>query len=231
MSGWPGSSRGKCREARSAVSSSRTFPPATWAPCLCSTTPAYPPEVLNRGTARICATRPRGPSGPHRVRRPADRDIPLPLPTVLVQQRRRADMTRQAETPALSRRQILVAFSGLLLAMLLAALDQTIVATALPTIAGDLGGINRLSWVVTAYLLASTASTPLWGKIGDLYGRKRLLLTAMVIFLAGSAACGLAHNMNELIGFRAVQGIGAGGLMTMAMAVVGDLVSPRERGK
>jgi MFS family permease len=140
-------------------------------------------------------------------------------------------MTWQAETPALSRRQILVAFSGLLLAMLLAALDQTIVATALPTIAGDLGGINRLSWVVTAYLLASTASTPLWGKIGDLYGRKRLLLTAMVIFLAGSAACGLAHNMNELIGFRAVQGIGAGGLMTMAMAVVGDLVSPRERGK
>jgi EmrB/QacA subfamily drug resistance transporter len=138
---------------------------------------------------------------------------------------------QQPEAPNLSRRQILLAFSGLLLAMLLAALDQTITATALPTIAGDLGGINRLSWVVTAYLLASTATTPLWGKIGDLYGRKLLLMTAMVIFLAGSAACGLAQNLNELIGFRALQGIGAGGIMTMAMAVVGDLVSPRERGK
>jgi EmrB/QacA subfamily drug resistance transporter len=141
------------------------------------------------------------------------------------------NLTSQAEASDPSRRQILVAFSGLLIAMLLAALDQTIVATALPTIAGDLGGINHISWVVTAYLLASTASTPVWGKIGDLYGRKRLLLAAIVIFLGGSAACGLAHNMAELVGFRALQGVGAGGLMTMATAVVGDLVPPRERGR
>ncbi|MEU1196795.1 MFS transporter [Streptomyces sp. NPDC005813] len=115
--------------------------------------------------------------------------------------------------------------------MLLAAVDQTIVSTALPTIVSDLGGLEHLSWVVTAYLLASTAATPLWGKLGDQYGRKKLFQTAIVIFLIGSALCGMAQNMGELIGFRALQGLGGGGLMVLSMAIVGDLVPPRERGK
>jgi EmrB/QacA subfamily drug resistance transporter len=131
----------------------------------------------------------------------------------------------------LSRRQILLAFSGLLLGMLLASLDQTIVATALPTIAGDLGGLDHLSWVVTAYLLASTATTPLWGRISDLYGRKALFQATIVIFLVGSALSGAAQNLDQLIAFRTFQGLGAGGLMTLAMAIVGDLVSPRERAR
>jgi EmrB/QacA subfamily drug resistance transporter len=131
----------------------------------------------------------------------------------------------------LTHRQILVVFSGLMAGMLLAALDQTIVSTALPTIVGDLGGLNRLAWVVTAYILASTISTPLYGKLGDLYGRKRLFQAAIVIFLVGSVLCGLAQNMLELIGFRALQGLGAGGLMVGAFAIIGDVVSPRERGR
>lgn len=104
-------------------------------------------------------------------------------------------------------------------------------STALPTIVSDLGGLDHLSWVVTAYLLASTAATPLWGKLGDQYGRKRLFQAAIVIFLIGSALCGLAQNMPQLIGFRALQGLGGGGLMVLSMAIVGDLVPPRERGK
>src|SRR5947209_9492798 len=112
--------------------------------------------------------------------------------------------------PELGHRRVLVIIGALLLGMLLAALDQTIVATALPTIAGDLHGLAHLSWVVTAYLLASTASTPLWGKLGDLYGRKTFFQAAIVIFLAGSALCGLAHSMVQLIGFRAIQGVGGG---------------------
>ncbi|MFF9910696.1 DHA2 family efflux MFS transporter permease subunit [Streptomyces sp. NPDC013457] len=130
-----------------------------------------------------------------------------------------------------SRRGVLVAIGALLLGMLLAALDQTIVATALPTIVSELGGMEHLSWVVTAYILASTAGTPLWGKLGDQYGRKKLFQSAIVIFLVGSALCGVAQNMPQLIGFRALQGLGGGGLMVLSMAVVGDLVSPRERGK
>ncbi|CQR64310.1 MDR family MFS transporter [Streptomyces leeuwenhoekii] len=126
---------------------------------------------------------------------------------------------------------VLVSIGALLLGMLLAALDQTIVSTALPTIVSDLGGMDHLSWVVTAYLLASTAATPLWGKLGDQYGRKRLFQTAIVIFLVGSALCGMARNMPELIAFRALQGLGGGGLMVLSMAIVGDLVSPRERGR
>src|SRR5579863_117180 len=102
-------------------------------------------------------------------------------------------------------RRILVILSALMLGMFLAALDQTIVATALPTIAGDLHGLNHLSWVVTAYLLTSTISTPLWGKLGDLYGRKKLFQAAIVIFLAGSALAGLSRSMVELIAFRAIQ--------------------------
>ncbi|SEG99290.1 drug resistance transporter, EmrB/QacA subfamily [Nonomuraea solani] len=120
---------------------------------------------------------------------------------------------------------------ALMLGMLLAALDQTIVSTALPTIVGDLGGLEQLSWVVTGYMLASTVSTPLWGKLGDQFGRKRLFVSAIVIFLAGSALCGLSRNMGELIAFRAVQGLGGGGLMVLAQAIVGDVVSARERGK
>lgn len=126
---------------------------------------------------------------------------------------------------------VLVSIGALLLGMLLAALDQTIVSTALPTIVSDLGGMEHLSWVVTAYLLASTAATPLWGKLGDQYGRKRLFQTAIVIFLVGSALCGMARNMPELIAFRALQGLGGGGLMVLSMAIVGDLVPPRERGR
>lgn len=126
---------------------------------------------------------------------------------------------------------VLVSIGALLLGMLLAALDQTIVSTALPTIVSDLGGLEHLSWVVTAYLLASTAATPLWGKLGDQYGRKRLFQIAIVIFLVGSALCGMAQNMPELIAFRALQGLGGGGLMVLSMAIVGDVVSPRERGR
>ncbi|MFJ3226676.1 DHA2 family efflux MFS transporter permease subunit [Streptomyces sp. NPDC086783] len=126
---------------------------------------------------------------------------------------------------------VLVSIGALLLGMLLAALDQTIVSTALPTIVSELGGLEHLSWVVTAYLLASTAATPLWGKLGDQYGRKRLFQLAIVIFLIGSALCGMAQNMPQLIGFRALQGLGGGGLMVLSMAIVGDIVSPRERGK
>jgi EmrB/QacA subfamily drug resistance transporter len=126
---------------------------------------------------------------------------------------------------------VLVSIGALLLGMLLAALDQTIVSTALPTIVSELGGMDHLSWVVTAYLLAATAATPLWGKLGDQYGRKKLFQTAIVIFLVGSAFCGMAQNMPQLIGFRAVQGLGGGGLMVLSMAIVGDIVPPRERGK
>src|SRR5262252_175972 len=129
------------------------------------------------------------------------------------------------------RREILIVLPGLLLALILAMLDQTIVSTALPRIVGDLGGVTHLSWVVTAYVLASTVTTPLYGKLGDLYGRKRWMITAIVIFLAGSALSGMSHSMDQLIAFRAVQGLGAGGLMVGVMATIGDLVSPRERGQ
>ena len=129
------------------------------------------------------------------------------------------------------RRSILLVVSGLLLVMLLASLDQTIVSTALPTIVGDLGGLEHISWVVTSYLLAVTVVTPLYGKLGDLYGRKIVLQAALVIFLIGSALCGLAQGMTELIAFRAIQGLGGGGLMVSAQAAIGDVVPPRERGK
>ncbi len=124
-----------------------------------------------------------------------------------------------------------IVFSGLMLGLLIASLDQTVVATALPTIVSDLGGLNELSWVVTAYLLASTASTPLWGKLGDLYGRKRLFQAAIALFLVGSALCGLSQNMAELIIFRALQGLGGGGIIVLSQAIIADVVSPRERGR
>ncbi|KGQ11328.1 putative MFS-type transporter yusP [Beauveria bassiana D1-5] len=122
-------------------------------------------------------------------------------------------------------------FAALMLVMLLAALDQTIVSTALPTIVGELGGLDRLSWVVTAYLLASTIVVPLYGKFGDLLGRKIVLQTAIVIFLLGSALCGLAQNMTQLILMRALQGLGGGGLLVVTMAAVGDAIPPADRGK
>jgi EmrB/QacA subfamily drug resistance transporter len=128
-------------------------------------------------------------------------------------------------------RGLLVIYSALMLAMLLAALDQTIVATALPTIVSDLGGLSHLSWVVTAYILATTATTQVWGKLGDQYGRKYLFMASIVIFLIGSALSGLSSSMTELIAFRALQGIGGGGLLVLAQAIIGDIVPPRERGK
>jgi EmrB/QacA subfamily drug resistance transporter len=139
----------------------------------------------------------------------------------------------QAREPAAPERQqrVRLIFAALLLVLLLASLDQTIVSTALPTIVGDLGGIAHLSWVVTAYLLASTIVTPLYGKLGDLYGRKLVLQIAIVVFLIGSALCGIAQNMTELIAFRGVQGLGGGGLMVTTVAVVGDIVAPRDRGR
>src|SRR5204862_7385184 len=135
-------------------------------------------------------------------------------------------------TPAAAQRpRIAVVMTGLMLVLLLASLDQTIVSTALPTIVGDLGGLAHLSWVVTAYLLAVTVVTPLYGKLGDLYGRKLILQIALVVFLTGSALCGLAQGMTELIIFRAIQGLGGGGLMVSAQAAIGDVVPPSERGK
>jgi EmrB/QacA subfamily drug resistance transporter len=124
-----------------------------------------------------------------------------------------------------------VIFGALLLVLLLASLDQTIVSTALPTIVGDLGGISHLSWVVTGYLLASTVVGPLYGKLGDLYGRKTLLQIAIVLFLIGSALCGASQSMTELIAFRAIQGLGGGGLIVTTIAVVGDIIAPRDRGR
>ncbi len=141
-------------------------------------------------------------------------------------------METENDGPApITKRQIWVIFSGLLLAMLLAALDSTIVATALPTIVGELGGLERLAWVVTAYLLAQTIVTPLYGKLGDLYGRKPVLQAGIVIFLAGSALCGMSRTMEQLILFRFIQGLGGGGLMVTTQAVVGDIIPPRDRGR
>ena len=132
----------------------------------------------------------------------------------------------------LSHRQIMILLPGLPMAMLLAMLDQLVVGTALPRIVGDLGGATHLSWVVTAYVLASTITTPFYGKLGDMYGRKKLFIFAITVFLAaGSALSGVSATMPELITFRAIQGVGAGGLVVGAMATLGEIVPPRERGK
>ncbi|HZP26112.1 MAG TPA: MFS transporter, partial [Dehalococcoidia bacterium] len=127
--------------------------------------------------------------------------------------------------------QVMLILSGLLVGMFLAALDQTIVSTALPTIVGELGGLDHLSWVITAYLLTSTVTVPLYGKLSDLYGRKLLYLGAIGTFIVGSLLSGAAQNMMELIIFRGIQGVGAGGIFALAMAIIGDVVPPRERGK
>ncbi|HET6849839.1 MAG TPA: MDR family MFS transporter [Gaiellales bacterium] len=142
-----------------------------------------------------------------------------------------ANGTAPAAGGQLSGRQLRTVFAALMLGMFLAALDQTIVSTALPTIVGDLGGLNHLSWVVTSYLLASTVSTPLYGKLGDMMGRKPVFLAAILIFLGGSMLAGLSQSMLQLIAFRAIQGVGAGGLIVGAQAIIGDIVPPRERGR
>ncbi len=140
-------------------------------------------------------------------------------------------LTTDGPAAALTHRQILIVFSGLMLGMFLAALDQTIVGTALPTIVNSLHGLNHISWVVTAYLLTSTISTPLYGKLSDQFGRKGIFQFAIVIFLIGSALSGLSQNMGQLVAFRGIQGLGAGGLMAMAMTIIADVVSPRDRGR
>src|SRR6202011_3326427 len=145
-----------------------------------------------------------------------------------------ATATRPADSPsdgALSHRQILTILSGLVLGMFLAALDQTIVSTAIKTIGNDLHDLQAQAWVTTAFLITSTIAAPLFGKLSDIYGRKRLFMLAIVIFVAGSALCGLATSMYELAGFRAFQGIGAGGIMPLALAVIGDIIPPRERAR
>ncbi|MCG5462737.1 MDR family MFS transporter [Micromonospora sp. NPDC053740] len=139
--------------------------------------------------------------------------------------------TEASDAPVLNRQQIRLLMLGLMTGMLLAALDQTIVGTALPTIVGELGGINHYSWVVTAYLLASTASTPLYGKMADLYGRRPVFLFSIGTFLVGSLLAGLSQNMTQLIVTRGIQGLGAGGLLTLAFTIISDVVSPRERGR
>ena len=141
------------------------------------------------------------------------------------------ELSEELPIPVLSHRRVLIIIGALMLGMFLAALDQTIVSTALPTIVADLHGASHLAWIVVAYLLTATVSTPLWGKLGDQYGRKFFFQAAIVIFLCGSALSGLSQSMTELIAFRAVQGVGAGGLMVGAQAIVGDVVSPRERGR
>src|SRR5262245_43394599 len=136
-----------------------------------------------------------------------------------------ADSDRSAF--AVSRKEFRTVMAGLLLVLTLASLDQNIVATALPRIVSELGGLSHLSWVVTSFLAAATATTPLYGKLSDVYGRRPLFFVAVGVFLAGSALCGLAQNMSQLIAFRAVQGLGAGGLITLAQTTVGDLLAPR----
>ena len=148
--------------------------------------------------------------------------------------------TSQAERPPgadapvadyLTHRQILIVLAGVMAGMLLFALDQGIVGTALPRIVSELGGLDKLSWVVTAYLLTSTATTPLWGKISDLYGRRLIFQVAIGIFLLGSALSGLSQDMGQLIAFRALQGVGGGGLFAIALSIIGDVIPPRERGR
>ncbi|MEV8310611.1 MDR family MFS transporter [Streptomyces flavidovirens] len=151
---------------------------------------------------------------------------------VTVKQQAKAKQGEEKKQPREAQpRSVRVVLLALMIAMLLAMLDNMIIGTAMPTIVGELGGLEHLSWVVTSYTLATAASTPIWGKLGDLYGRKGIFLTAIVVFLVGSVLSGMAQDMGQLIGFRALQGLGAGGLMVGVMAIIGDLIPPRERGK
>lgn len=141
-------------------------------------------------------------------------------------------MSTATESPVkFSHREVMVIFGGLMTGMALAALDATVVATALPTIVGELGGLDHLSWVVTAYLLTSTAAVPLYGKISDLYGRRGVFQVAIAIFLVGSAFSGAAQSMLQLIAARALQGVGGGGLFAMTLTIIGDILAPRDRGR
>jgi EmrB/QacA subfamily drug resistance transporter len=140
-------------------------------------------------------------------------------------------LTNPPDISPAPQREVKIVFAGLMLALMLASLDQNIVGVALPRIVSDLGGLSHLSWVVTSFLLTSTASTPLYGKLSDIYGRKPLFIAAILIFLAGSILCGLSGSMTQLVVFRGIQGLGGGGLMTLAMTTVADLVAPRERGR
>ncbi len=142
----------------------------------------------------------------------------------------RGDVDAAAAAP-LSYGETVRILSGILLGMLLAAFDQTVVATALPAIASELQGLQHLSWIVTAYLLTSTATTPIYGKLSDRYGRRRLLEVAIILFVLASVLCALAQTMGQIITARALQGLGGGGLMSMAQSVIADVVSPRERGR
>src|SRR3954466_10722825 len=139
--------------------------------------------------------------------------------------------TAGAESGEYSHRQILTIITGLMMGMFLGALDQTIVSTAIRTISDDLNGLSVQAWVTTAYLISSTIATPIYGKLGDIYGRKKLFMFAITVFIAGSALCSFATSMYMLAAFRAVQGIGAGGLFTLVLAIIGDIVSPRERAR
>ncbi|HZY76463.1 MAG TPA: MFS transporter, partial [Jatrophihabitantaceae bacterium] len=139
--------------------------------------------------------------------------------------------TDTAPTGELTHKQILTILSGLMLGMFLASLDQMIVSTAIRTIGDDLNGLAAQAWVTTAFLITSTIATPLYGKLSDIYGRKPLFLFAITVFILGSALCGLSTSMYMLAGFRAFQGIGAGGLMSLALAIIGDIIPPRERAK
>src|SRR5919108_1079223 len=183
--------------------------------------PRHRPHRSRRARLLAPVPRPLARRAPRRRRHPAAPAAPDPRPA------RANRMTDER----LTGRALWTVFAALMLGMFLAALDQTIVSTALPTIVGDLGGLNHLSWVVTSYLLASTVSTPLYGKLGDMMGRKPVFLAAILIFLAGSMLAGLSQSMGQLIGFRALQGIGAGGLMVGAQAIIADIVPPRERGR
>ena len=160
--------------------------------------------------------------GPHQPSGPS---------TAAVSARTEQDRAQPPAGPAAAQPRVTVVFLGLMLTVLLAALDQTIVATALPTIVADLNGLEHISWVITAYILAATIGLPIYGKLGDLFGRKSIFIFAIVVFLGGSMLSGMAQSMPQLIAFRAIQGVGGGGLMIGAQAIIGDLVSPRERGK
>ncbi len=140
-------------------------------------------------------------------------------------------VVEEYEQPRFTRRETILTMAGVLMVMLLGSLDQTIVSTAIPHVIADLQGFDRYTWVSTAYLLTSTVTVPIYGKLSDLFGRKPIFLIGIVIFLAGSALSGASQSMNELIAFRAFQGLGAGALLPIAIAVVGDLFTPRERGK
>jgi EmrB/QacA subfamily drug resistance transporter len=155
----------------------------------------------------------------------------FPSPGSVVDMSIRARLARTPPGYRYSIGRILAIYSGLMVTLLLAALDQTIVSTALPRIVGDLGGLTQYSWVFTAYLLATTVTVPLYGKLGDVYGRRPLFLIAICVFLIGSALCGVAQGMTQLVIFRAVQGCGAGGLIPLALAVIGNVVPPRDRGR